>query len=194
MRIYPLAEHSEFVQRTALKPEQCDHRWTGNDASNKESSDRIPLGTTTLYLWWKASPDSTPDEIEHIGAFRLDLDKLLEGGYVREEKGEPGKVRLRFCHAPDNVVYIQTRKGEPCIPIGKFPQEQPMTTKEFIDVLRTEFKPGDEIAFGILLDNGGVYPIKHCSITETDNGKVLTFNLSNGLLGMIAMEVIAKAK
>ena len=69
-----------------------------------------------------------------------------------------------------------------------------MTTKEFIEVLRGDFKPNADIKFGILLDNGGVYPIQDCSITETDNGKVLTFNLSNGLLGMIAMEVIAKAK
>ena len=69
-----------------------------------------------------------------------------------------------------------------------------MKTSDFIATLKSEFKPNGEISFGILLDNGGVYPIQDCSITETDNGKVLTFNLSNGLLGMIAMEVIAKAK
>ena len=62
------------------------------------------------------------------------------------------------------------------------------------DVLRDEFKPGDEMAFGILLDNEAVYPVQDCSVTETETGKALTLNLSNGTLGVIAMEVISKAK
>ena len=35
-----------------------------------------------------------------------------------------------------------------------------MKTSDFIATLKADFKPNDEIAFGILLDNGGVYPIK----------------------------------
>lgn len=69
-----------------------------------------------------------------------------------------------------------------------------MKASEFIDVLKEEFKEGEEITFGILLDNGGVYPISDCSITKTDKGKALTFHLTNGTLAVVAMDVIGKTK
>jgi hypothetical protein len=118
---YPLSECGEHIQRIATKPSECDRRWVGNDASNCNYSSRVPLGTITLYLWWKAGPDSTPDEIKDIGAFRLDLEKLLEGKYVRWEDEKERIVRLRFRRASDNIIYIQTKTDEPRIAVGAFP-------------------------------------------------------------------------
>ena len=120
---YPPAECSEFIQRIAARPCDCDRKWVGNDLNGQVRHDRVPLGTFTLYLWWKAGPDSTPDEIKEIGAFRLDLEKLLEGEYVRWEDEEKSSVRLRFYRASDNIIYIQTKSNpdNPRIAVGTFP-------------------------------------------------------------------------
>ena len=91
------------------------------DANDHHYHACVPLGTITLYLWWKAGPDSTPDEIKEIGAFRLDLEKLLEGKYIRWEDEKERIVRLRFYRAPGNIIYIQTKADEPRIAVGTFP-------------------------------------------------------------------------
>jgi hypothetical protein len=72
-----------------------------------------------LRLSWKRSPN---DPVHLIGVFDLDLRKLLADGYVRvEPKTEEKEIRVRFYHDADGVIYIQTKMGEPKLPVGRMP-------------------------------------------------------------------------
>jgi len=54
-----------------------------------------------------------------IACLRLDLDGLLKGGYVREER--PGHIRLRFVHNLNGSVCIQAHDRGPALVIGATP-------------------------------------------------------------------------
>jgi hypothetical protein len=91
--------------------------WTGNDENGRHHHSAIPLSDSPLYLKlaWKRGSKSHP---YFIGNFVLNLEGLLASGFIREESRR--RVRLRFFHDYDDVIYIQARLSEPRFAIGKF--------------------------------------------------------------------------
>ena len=119
---YPPSNLSHLAQRlqsSEVSGVDCD--WTGNDESGRHNHNKVSLNSSPmrLRLSWKRSPD---DHVHLIGVFDLDLRKLLADGYVRvEPKTEDKEIRLRFYHDADGVIYIQTKMGEPKLPVGRMP-------------------------------------------------------------------------
>jgi hypothetical protein len=118
---FPPASMSHLVRRVENE-EASDIRrdWTGNDESDRNHNGKVPLSESPLRLRlsWKKSPE---ESARPIGIFDLDLRRLLKAGYVRPEPKSENKVRLRFYHGWDNVVYIQVNLKEPGLPIGRVP-------------------------------------------------------------------------
>lgn len=107
------------LQSSEVSRIDCD--WIGNDKSGRHNHNKVSLNSSPLKLRlsWKKSPDHP---VHFIGVFDLDLRKLLAAGYVRiESKTDEKEVRLRFYHDVDDVIYIQTKIGEPRLPVGRMP-------------------------------------------------------------------------
>ena len=118
---FPPTSMSHLVRPVPNK-ESSDIRrnWTGNDESDRNHHGIVPLIESPLRLrlsWRKSSMDSA----YLIGVFDLDLQGLLRAGYIRPEPRSAKEVRLRFYHRLDNVIYIQVKKKEPALPIGRVP-------------------------------------------------------------------------
>lgn len=97
----------------------CSREWTGNDRVNQNFFGRVRLDESPLHirLYWKKH-DNAPRKL--IGAYRLDLDSLLDGGYLREVEGYPGEVLLRFQRANGGDIEIAINNHEPALKIGTF--------------------------------------------------------------------------
>ena len=115
---YPLAHLAHLVRRVdSVGGSIRCRKWTGNDESRRNHNGKVPLDQSplTMCLSWKKSPR---DPVNLIGTFELNLEGLLEEGYIRLETNSDKEVRLRFYHGWDNTIYIQTRSKEPGLEIG----------------------------------------------------------------------------
>ena len=69
-----------------------------------------------LQLYWRRLAVSS-EQAQPLGVFRLDLNGLLGGGYIRSEKADrhgAACVRLRIFRADDDGrFYLQTKEGKP---------------------------------------------------------------------------------
>ncbi len=119
---YPPSNLSHLARRLQRSEVSgVDRDWTGNDESGRHHHNKVSLNSSPmrLRLSWKRSSE---DAVHLIGVFELDLRRLLADGYVRvEPKTEAREIRLRFYHDADGVIYIQTKIGEPRLPVGKMP-------------------------------------------------------------------------
>jgi hypothetical protein len=100
-----------MVKRVEAHMMPHKHRvWTGNDSSNRTHNGKVPRNDTPLYmrLCWKANSDATE---RLIGHYELDMIGLLATGHIRADGLD--HVRLRFVHADDGGIYIQTREMGP---------------------------------------------------------------------------------
>lgn len=117
----PLPHLSLFARTVQDSSEAGEiHRdWTGNDEKGKRSHhDRnvsLNEGLLRLRLSWKESSDAP---VHFIGVFELDLRKLLAANYICISSESQDKVRLRFYHGLDDVIYIQVNNDGPGLPIG----------------------------------------------------------------------------
>ena len=95
---------------------QKTRQWTGNDEIYNYYHEAVPLKNDPLYLSlsWKRKSDGP---VEYIGTFKMNIEALLSKGFIRAE-GEKN-VRLRICHGEDDLLYIQTKSGEPALAIGE---------------------------------------------------------------------------
>ena len=120
--LYPPSHLSDLARKLqSSEMSRIDFDWTGNDESGRHHHSKVSLNSSPmrLRLSWKRSPG---DPVHLIGVFDLDLRKLLADGYVRvEPKTEEKEIRLRFHHDADGVIYIQTKMGEPKLPVGRMP-------------------------------------------------------------------------
>jgi len=93
-------------------------RWRGNDEKGRNTHHgAVPVGESPLDIrleWCRSS--NAPSRL--IGCYRLDLERLLAAGYVREDS-KPAHIRLRFAHLSGGI-YIQTRDGAPALSAGSF--------------------------------------------------------------------------
>ena len=111
---YPLPEYSHLARRVESAPLRLPaHTWTGNDRVQQHHHGTIRRDRTTIHLFWKATDNSTPQE---VGLFALDPVALLDDGYVRPD-GE--NIRLRFVRKEDGLIYIQTVTGSQALAVGK---------------------------------------------------------------------------
>jgi hypothetical protein len=96
--------------------EKTDRTWIGNDdsARNQHGVIRLAESPVTLRLSWRPSA-MRPSVI--VGCFRLDLRRLLANGLVRIERA--GSVRVRFVHDEHGTVYLQVKRGEPQLEVGR---------------------------------------------------------------------------
>ena|SRR5256885_4656004 len=116
----PLPHLSRFAQRVQDSDAgEIQREWIGNDEKgNRSHHDRkVSLNKSPLRmrLSWKESSDAP---VQFIGVFDLDLHKLLAANYIRISSEAQDKVRLRFYHGLDDVIYIQVNNDEPGLPIG----------------------------------------------------------------------------
>lgn len=116
---YPPESMNNLVRRVQ-NAEASDIRrdWTGNDESNRNHNGKVHLSESPLRLRlsWKESPKHNA---HLVGIFDLDLQRLLEAGYVRLDSKSENELRLRFYHGWDNVIYIQANMKAPALPIGR---------------------------------------------------------------------------
>ena len=91
--------------------------WTGNDSENRHHHDRVNLAASPLiiHLSWKEHDKAVP---QFVGCYELNLDELLKHDLVRRD--QPGKIRLRFFHDSDGVIYIQHQGSTARLAIGEF--------------------------------------------------------------------------
>jgi hypothetical protein len=93
-------------------------KWIGNDDSQRHHHGLVTFDEEPLdiILKWKSSTTAPP---KLIGYFRLYLQNLCDADYVSKPRN--GKVRLRFYHASDDCIYIQSLiNNAPALIIGKF--------------------------------------------------------------------------
>ncbi len=115
---YPSPNVSRLVQRVRnLDTTEIARDWTGNDNSRRNQTGIVDLGESPLRLRlsWKKSPK---DSVHLIGVYDLYLEQLRLDGYVRDESTTKNKIRLRFYHAHDGLIYIQVNSNGPKLPIG----------------------------------------------------------------------------
>jgi hypothetical protein len=119
-RELPPASFAQLIKRVDVRELPPKHRrWNGNDRSNREHHAAIDFEKTVfLSLNWKADTNAPT---QFVGAFEINLEGLLKEGFVRIEE-TTGKVRLRFYHDADGIIYIQTKSGRPRLPVGR-PQD-----------------------------------------------------------------------
>jgi hypothetical protein len=111
---------NDFVRPiSGSESKAVSRKWIGNDRSARNHHGIVNLDERPLriHLSWKVSPGS---QVHGVGAFELDLHKLLEAQLIRRESSKPGKVRLRFWHGFDDMIYIQARPEGDALPIGQF--------------------------------------------------------------------------
>jgi hypothetical protein len=118
---YPPANMSNYARRVQNAEASGIRRsWVGNTESNRNQNEKVHLSESPLRLrlTWKESPKH---DAHLIGIFNLDLQRLLEAGYVRLDSKSENEIRLRFYHGWDNVIYIQANMKAPALPIGRMP-------------------------------------------------------------------------
>jgi hypothetical protein len=58
-----------------------------------------------------------PNLVWWVGLYDLNLNALLEAGYIRRDG--TASVRLRFAHQEYALIYIQTKAGCPRLLVGR---------------------------------------------------------------------------
>ena len=100
----------DSIQRTSPDEMPAKPRhWTGNDTSNREQHESVPLLDMPMYLRlsWRRDSQSQPRE---VACMNLDLSGLLSEGLVRPIGAD--HVRVRFVHDDDGHVYLlRTQNG-----------------------------------------------------------------------------------
>jgi hypothetical protein len=102
-----------------LSDDHCgpfDSDTCGNDASNRENTQKLKeeklASPFILRLHWRTSRTHPP---RWVGCYRLDLRRLLEGGYMyRDPDGSP---RLKIQH-DGGEFYIRRRVSGPSVRLG----------------------------------------------------------------------------
>jgi len=92
--------------------------WIGNDVVDRHYHNAIPANPESIliHLSWKPNSRTTPT---FVGCYELNLAALLDHGFIRKDR-QPGKVRLRFFHDYDDVIYIQVLGSKLRLEIGLF--------------------------------------------------------------------------
>ena len=106
-----------FRRFQAVEDLKRGHRhWIGNDANGRHHHGMIPVGEVTvdIHVQWKADAAARPQE---VGCFRLHIPTLLEARVDRTDGRN--HVRLRFVHAEDGSVCLQTRMNQPRLVVGR---------------------------------------------------------------------------
>ncbi len=118
---YPAYNMSHLIQRVPLeKASNIRRDWTGNDESARNHNGKVSLSENPLRLRlsWKKGPKHS---VHLVGIYDIYIKQLLKAGYIRYEPNSESKVRLRFYHGLDNVVYIQMNSQGQGLPIGTAP-------------------------------------------------------------------------
>ena len=103
------------LENRATDPEA--HTWTINDRVNQNHHGWVNFVAPCLMnLYWKED-DGTPDE-QFIGTYNLNLEALLDAGYLRTDSKHPNQVFLRFQRSDDNKVQIALNKSSQAIDCG----------------------------------------------------------------------------
>lgn len=93
--------------------------WTTRDDNHHHYHGQVRSSESPLCfrLLWRAS---SCDPVYDVGYFRLDLPKLLARGFIRDERSDQarGDLRVRFV-SEDRLIYLQTRRDEPRLFLGK---------------------------------------------------------------------------
>jgi predicted DNA binding CopG/RHH family protein len=101
---YPLPDPSQLVKRVPLHELPPRHRcWTGNDASQRNHSGRIPTGENPVFLELRWKRDKHAAE-KLVGGFEINVEALAREGYLALDP--TGGIRLKFMHGPDGYVYL----------------------------------------------------------------------------------------
>lgn len=111
------APHSEVSSLSLQNLRGKFMDWTGNDENKKCHHAAVRSAVACdLRLNWRISKAHSP---MFIGCYRLNLQKLLLGGFVRQDT-KAGHVRVRLVHANDDGIYIQANKVSPRHFLGWF--------------------------------------------------------------------------
>jgi hypothetical protein len=107
--------HGSLCTAVASVPNNVSSRaWTLRDDNHSHYHSVVRIAESPLYLTlhWRESQD-TP--VLPVGVFKLDLQGLLAGGYIREEPvGSAGSdVRLRIIRDPAGGFYIEAKQEGP---------------------------------------------------------------------------------
>lgn len=103
---------SEVVQDI---PRGAAHRrWTLRADNQAHHHGIVRLSESPLFLELHWRPTAV-DAVRPVGVFRLDLNGLLRGGYIRYEPvGSHGSdVRVRIVRDDDGSFYVETKQDEP---------------------------------------------------------------------------------
>lgn len=104
----------------APPPGAKSRQWTLRRNNRAQHHGIVDLSESPLYLslWWRADEHS---EATHVGVFRLDLEGLLRGKYVRHDPaGSTGsRLRLRIVMLDDDSFHVQVGAGTPRYYLGR---------------------------------------------------------------------------
>jgi len=102
----------------SVPPGERFRRWTLREDNQAHHHVVVSLSESPLYLQlsWRATKNSPP---ALVGKFKLDLQGLLAGEYIREEPvGSSAKdVRVRIVRAPDGLFFVQAKQDGPKLPL-----------------------------------------------------------------------------
>jgi len=95
--------------------------WNGDDEKGARTHHGfIPAedNLKDIALYWGTGEGALR---HYVGTYRFDLVALLNAGYVRTDRyhGKHG-FRLKFVHANNDVIYIQTDSNSPRLVVGVF--------------------------------------------------------------------------
>jgi hypothetical protein len=110
----PAKSDSLLVSRTNFGP--VSREWTANEDEAGHHHGLIDLNEVPCYLalYWQSK---RAGRTVHVGTYKLNLRRLISGGYARAE----GKrnARLRFVRDDDGVVSIQINDSGPALAVGE---------------------------------------------------------------------------
>lgn len=117
---YPYPSVRHLAERVDAAPRGVyPRRWVLRDDNGQHYHGVLELSPDPVFLqlWWK--PDARGRE-QLVGLYRLNLQGLLEEGFVRAEGDEspPARIRLRFVRGDRSVVSIQSRGDAPALAVG----------------------------------------------------------------------------
>ena len=121
MHEFPNLSYADLARRIDAVPAGTRFReWTLRDDKFQHYHGVVRLSESPMFLrlFWKATAG---DKAQLLGTYRLNLRALLENGFVRMEYATDTTehIRLRFVRAQDDVVFVETRPGEPRLAIAR---------------------------------------------------------------------------
>ena len=110
---YPSSGYEGLAKRIPFAP-ASSREWTGNAANDDHHHGLVSINETPFYirLLWQSRDG---DETVEVGSYKLSLQRLASGGFVRAEGRH---VRLRFVRDADGTVAIQVNDDGPALPVG----------------------------------------------------------------------------